>query len=176
MRGDIVPEAAVYYWRAALGVHQPRPLGWVPKESFGAEGSNLWVSYGAIAIKCAKDPDRMASPAETEMREIMRLGAEDPDSGKTHGPPPRQQDLTGQQPPTTEKSRPTPPKEQQERQTQNNNNDGCILNHRSRCRQNNHHQHSNNIVEVLRLKLKESAKRGEREARCSSQVWCLSKV
>ena len=32
------------------------------------------------------------------------------------------------------------------------------------------------IFEVLRLKLKESAKRREREAWCRSQVWCLSKA
>ena len=68
-----------------------------PARVIGVEGSNLWVSHGATAMKCAKERVRMASPAEKEMREMMmRLGAEDPDSRKAHGPPPRQQDLTGQ--------------------------------------------------------------------------------
>ena len=38
----------------------------------------------------------------------------------------------------------------------------------------NPHQHSQRIVEVLRLKLKESAKRRERAAERRSQVWCVS--
>ena len=46
----------------------------------------------------------------------------------------------------------------------NGNRSGRILSHQSRCRQNKPHKHSSRIVEVLRLKLKESAKR--REARC----------
>ena len=43
----------------------------------------------------------------------------------------------------------------------------------SRCRQNNPHQHSDRIVDVLWLKLKESAKRREREAGAQAR-WVLS--
>ena len=50
----------------------------------------------------------MASLAEKLMREMMmRLGAEDSDSRRARGPPPRAQDLSGQQPSTTEMAKPT---------------------------------------------------------------------
>ena len=48
--------------------------------------------------------------------------------------------------------------------------------HQSRCRQNNHNPHHSRIVAALGLKLKESAKQREQEARCSSKAWCLSQV
>ena len=85
MRGGYVPGDTVYYWRANQGVHQPQGHRMGPARFIGVEGSNLLVPHRATATKCAKEQDRMASPAAKEMREMlmMRLGAEDPDSRKT---------------------------------------------------------------------------------------------
>ena len=63
-----------------------------PARVIGVEGSNLWVSHRATAIKCAEEHVRMSSPAEKKLEEMMmRLRAEDQDSRKAHEPPPRQQ-------------------------------------------------------------------------------------
>ena len=57
------------------------------------------MPHRATAVNCAKEQQRMASPAEREMREmLMRIGGDDPDDRSKHGVP-RQQDLTQQPPP-----------------------------------------------------------------------------
>ena len=87
MRGDYVRGDPVYHWRQGHWME--------PERVIGVEGSNLWVSHGATAIS-AKEQVQMASHAEKEMREMMmRRGAEDVDSRKTHGPPHGQQYLNG---------------------------------------------------------------------------------
>ena len=146
-RGDFVREDAVYYWSAGQGVHQS-PGHWMePERVTGFEGSNLWGSHGATAIS-AKEQGQMASHAEKELREMMiRRGAEDLDSRKTHGPPPRQQYLTGTATATTG-----------HRTTAETATAASSATCPDACRQNNPHQLSNRVVEVLRLKLKESAK------------------
>ena len=121
---------------------------------------------------------------EGNARMMMRLGAEDLDSRKAHGPPPRQQDLTGQQPPTIERTKPTSPNHNNSNMPQNShrndrphhnnkNSNYRILSHLSSCRQNNPYQHSSRIVEFLRLKLKESAARRQR-AKSPNQAFCLN--
>ena len=48
-----------------------------PTRFICVDGSNLLVSHGATAVKCAAEQVPTASPAEKEMREMMmRLGAE----------------------------------------------------------------------------------------------------
>ena len=67
-------------------------------EALTFKAANAWISHRATAITCAREQIRTASPAEKEMRDVvMRLGAEDPDSRKTHGPSPRRLVLNGYQ-------------------------------------------------------------------------------
>ena len=99
-----------------------------------------------------------------------KLDAENRDSRKAYGPPPRQQDLTGQRPPTTE-SKPTSPKESQkqqhdtEQQQQRQATEQQQKQQRphpqpqTRCRQNNHHQHSDRIVAEAEAQGKRKTKR-----------------
>ena len=105
MRGDYVLGDEVYCWRSGGGVHQSQSHWMGTARVVGVDSSNLRVSH------------RMASPAEKEMREMVkRLGSEDSDSRKGHAPSPRQQDLTRQQPPTTETAKSTLSKEPQQQQ------------------------------------------------------------
>ena len=100
MRGNYVPGDLVCYWRAGNGVHQAQSHWLGPARVIGIEGGNVWVSHRATAVKCAKDQLRMASPAESAIREmLMRIGRDDPDERSKHGVP-RQNDLTQQQPPS----------------------------------------------------------------------------
>ena len=93
------------------------------------------------------------------MREMMMtLGAEDPDSRKQLQPG-NHSDNVPQNGGSNDRS-----------QNNNRKSNDRILSSQSRCRQNNHQQHSNRIVEALWLKLTESAKRREREAWCRTRV------
>ena len=101
---------------------------------------------------------------------MMRRGAEDPDSIKAHGTP-RRHDLTGQQPPTMEMTKPTLSKEPQQQQHATEQQPQRPTASQQQKLQRPHPRppfhadrtiltpHSNIIVEVLQLKLKESAKR-----------------
>ena len=81
-------------------MHQAQSHWLGPARVIGIEGGNVWVSHRATAVKCAKDQLRMASPAESAIREmLMRIGRDDPDERSKHGVP-RQNDLTQQQPPS----------------------------------------------------------------------------
>ena len=91
-------------------------IGWGQLGSSELKEEMWWVSHRALAIKCAKEQLRMASPAEREMREMQtRIGGDDPDERSKHGVP-RQQDLTQQQPQKQQPPPQSPPQKQQPRQ------------------------------------------------------------
>ena len=55
MRGDYVLGDAEDYWRAGQGFHQSQGHWIGPARVIGVEGSNLWVSHRATAIKVRKN-------------------------------------------------------------------------------------------------------------------------
>ena len=76
MRGDYVPGDAVFNWRAGRGVRQSQGHWMGPARVIGVEGSNLWVSHGATAIKCAKEQLRKEKWTEDQQVETQKHRAE----------------------------------------------------------------------------------------------------
>ena len=112
---------------------------------------------------------------------MMRLCAEDPDPRKAHEPPPRRHDLTGQQPAhnrdnNTDFTEGTTATTRCYRTATATTDRITTTGTATTASSATSHQHSNRIVEVLRLKLKESENRREREAWRRSQMWFLSKA
>ena len=89
----------------------------------------------------------------------MRFGAEDPNSRKGHGPKDHNNNIVPQN--SNHKDRP---------QNNDRNSNDRILNHQSRCRQHNRHQHSNRIVEALGFKLEGKRARHCTETKCGART------
>ena len=138
--------------------HQSQGHWMGPARAIGVEGSNLWVLHGATAITCAKEQVRMTSPAEKEMREndnktwCARTATATTRSDWTTAA--RNRDNKTDLIEKTQQQHATDSIRHDRAQNNNTNSTYRILSHQSRCRHNNPHQHSNRIVEVLRLKLK----------------------